>query len=120
MGNDEPEVSVPGEVVPGKEWYDYEAKYQDDSTELLVPAPLREDLAARVRNIALEAYLALGCRGLSRVDFLLDKETGGVYLNEINTMPGFTPVSMYPLVWRVSGLSYRELVDRLIELALEG
>ena len=120
LGNDEPEVSVPGEVVPGKEWYDYEAKYQDDSTELLVPAPLREDLAARVRNIALEAYLALGCRGLSRVDFLLDKETGGVYLNEINTMPGFTPVSMYPLVWRVSGLSYRELVDRLIELALEG
>ena len=119
LGNEEPEASVPGEVVPGKEWYDYEAKYQDDNTKLLVPAPIQPELAEQVRRISLQAYRALGCRGLSRVDFLLDKETGKIYLNEINTMPGFTPVSMYPLVWKATGVSYPALVDRLITLALE-
>ncbi len=119
LGNEEPEASVPGEVVPGKEWYDYEAKYQDNNTKLLVPAPIPPELTEQVREISLQAYRALGCRGLSRVDFLLDKETGEIYLNEINTMPGFTPVSMYPLVWKATGVSYPALVDRLIALALE-
>jgi len=119
LGNEEPIASVPGEVKPGKEWYDYEAKYQSEATQLIIPAPIPPDLARKVQEIAVGAYEAIGCEGLARVDFLLDKSTGELYLNEINTMPGFTDVSMYPKLWEATGITYRELVDRLIELALE-
>ncbi len=119
LGNEEPIASVPGEVKPGKDWYDYEAKYQSEATQLIIPAPIPDELAAQVREIAVGAYEAIGCEGLARVDFLLDRDTGELYLNEINTMPGFTNVSMYPKLWEATGITYRELVDRLIELALE-
>ncbi len=119
LGNEEPIASVPGEVKPGKDWYDYEAKYQSKSTQLVIPAPIPDELTRRVQEIAIGAYKAIGCEGLARVDFLLDKSTGEIYLNELNTMPGFTDVSMYPKLWEATGITYRELVDRLIELALE-
>ncbi len=119
LGNEEPRASVPGEVKPGKEWYDYEAKYQSDRTQLVIPAPISSELTLRVQEIAIKAYKAVGCEGLARVDFLLDKSSGELYLNELNTMPGFTNVSMYPKLWEATGITYRELVDRLIELALE-
>ena len=119
LGNEEPEASVPGEIRPRRDWYDYEAKYVDESTELLVPAPISEDEAERVRSLALRAYRVLEGAGLGRVDFLLCKKTGEFYLNEINSLPGFTEVSMYPRLWEASGLPYPQLLDRLIELALD-
>mgnify|MGYP005837023321 CR=1 FL=1 len=119
LGNDEPAASVPGEVVPSGEWYDYAAKYLDGASQLVIPAPLDAELAARVRELALQAFLAIDGAGLARVDFLLDKETGALWLNEVNTMPGFTPISMYAKLWAASGLAYPDLLDRLIELALE-
>lgn len=119
LGNDEPAASVPGEVVPSGEWYDYAAKYLDGASQLVIPAPLDAELAARVRELALQAFLAIDGVGLARVDFLLDKETGALWLNEVNTMPGFTPISMYAKLWAASGLAYPDLLDRLIELALE-
>jgi D-alanine-D-alanine ligase len=119
LGNDDPLVSVPGEIVPGHEFYDYEAKYLDDSSQLLIPAPLTPDLTVQVQEMARQAYQVADCAGLARIDFLLDDEDKTLYLNEINTMPGFTRISMYPKLWEASGLSYPELVNRLLELALE-
>jgi D-alanine-D-alanine ligase len=119
LGNDEPVASVLGEVVPCNEFYDYNAKYIDDQSELLIPAPLPEDLTQRIRALAVRVFIALDCAGMGRVDFLLDRETLDVYVNEINTIPGFTSISMYPKLWEASGLPYPELIDRLIELAIE-
>jgi D-alanine-D-alanine ligase len=119
LGNDEPEASLPGEIVPSGEWYDYAAKYLDGESEALLPAPIPPELAAKVQQLAIRAFLAIDGAGLARVDFLLDKETGELWLNEANTMPGFTPISMYAKMWAASGLGYQQLLDRLIELALE-
>jgi D-alanine-D-alanine ligase len=119
LGNDEPEASVPGEIRPRRDWYDYEAKYVDESTELLVPAPISESDAERVRDLAVRAYRTLEGAGLGRVDFLMERSTGAFYLNELNSLPGFTEVSMYPRLWEASGLPYPQLLDRLIELALD-
>jgi D-alanine-D-alanine ligase len=119
LGNDEPMVSIPGEIVPGNEFYDYAAKYLDDNSQLLIPARLDEAQVCEAQAMALRAYQTLDCAGLARVDFLLDDASGAFYLNEINTMPGFTRISMYPKLWEASGISYPELVDRLVELALE-
>jgi D-alanine-D-alanine ligase len=118
LGNDEPEASVPGEVLPGREWYDYEAKYSDGIAKLLIPAPLPVALAAEFRRLAIEAFRAIDAAGLARVDFFLDTDDR-IWVNEINTIPGFTRFSAYPRLWEASGLSYRALVDRLIALALE-
>jgi len=119
LGNDAPEASVPGEVIPSGEWYDYEAKYLSGASQILIPAPISLELAAQVRTLAVQAFKAIDGAGLARVDFLLHRDTGELYLNEVNTMPGFTPVSMYARMWEASGLSYPELLDRLIMLALE-
>jgi D-alanine-D-alanine ligase len=119
LGNDDPVASVAGEVVPSREFYSYEAKYIDGSSDLLIPAPLPDEISDRVRKIAVQAYKAIDCAGMARVDFLLDKDSGEVFLSEINTLPGFTSISMYPKLWAASGLPYPNLVDRLIELALE-
>jgi D-alanine-D-alanine ligase len=119
LGNDEPAASVPGEIVPSREFYSYAAKYIDDASELLIPAPLTAVQAAEVKELALLAYKALDCAGMARVDFLVDKVTGEVWLNELNTIPGFTPISMYPKLWEASDIGYSALIDRLLELALE-
>ncbi len=119
LGNDEPIASVPGEIVPSNEFYDYAAKYVDGRSELLIPAPISPELAAQAQALAVQAFLAVDGAGLARVDFLLDDAAGKLYLSEINTMPGFTSISMYPKLWEATGVSYTELMDRLIELALE-
>lgn len=118
IGNDEPVCSVVGEIVPKKEFYDYEAKYEDGQTELIIPAAVTEEQYETIRSMALTAFRALDLSGLARVDFFL-AENGTVYINEVNTMPGFTPYSMFPLLWKHSGVSYPELIERLIALALE-
>ncbi|HEY84591.1 MAG TPA: D-alanine--D-alanine ligase [Chloroflexi bacterium] len=119
LGNDDPIASAPGEVIPSREFYSYAAKYIDDSSDLLIPAPLTPAQSEAFREMAARAFQALDGAGLARVDFLMDKESGQIYLNEINTMPGFTAISMYPKLWEASGISYADLIDRLIELALE-
>ena len=119
LGNDDPVASTPGEIIPAREFYDYEAKYIDESSRLLIPAPLDEQTTKRAQVLAVAAFKAIDCAGMARVDFLLDKSGGELYVNEINTIPGFTQISMYPKLWAASGLSYSELIDRLIELALE-
>jgi D-alanine-D-alanine ligase len=119
LGNDEPIASVPGEIVPGHEFYDYEAKYLDESSQLLIPAPIDPALTQRVRELSVKAFVALDCAGMARVDFLLARGTGELYVSEVNTIPGFTRISMYPKLWEASGISYHELIDRLIQLALE-
>ncbi len=119
LGNDDPIASIPGEVVPGNEFYDYHAKYVDDTSDLLIPAPLDDEMTQRVREMALASYIALDCAGMARADFLLDKDTGELWVNELNTIPGFTQISMYPKLWEATGLPYNELIDRLIELAIE-
>jgi D-alanine-D-alanine ligase len=119
LGNDDPIASVPGEIKPGREFYDYQAKYLDENTELIIPAPIPDELAEQVRDLAVRAFRVVDCAGMARVDFLLSAETGELYVGELNTIPGFTAVSMYPKLWEASGISYPELVDRLIELALE-
>ena len=119
LGNDDPIASTPGEIIPSREFYSYAAKYLDDSSELLIPAPLDQAYTDLIQNLAIMAFKALDCAGLARCDFLLEKATGEVFVNELNTMPGFTPISMYPKLWAASGLSYSELIDRLIELAFE-
>lgn len=122
LGNDEPIASVPGEIIPSREFYSYAAKYLDDgdrASQLLIPAPLPEEMAERVRELAIRAYLAVDCAGMARVDFLLSRETGELYIGELNTIPGFTAISMYPKLWEASGIPYPELIDRLIQLALE-
>ncbi len=119
LGNDDAEASVPGEVLPAREFYDYEAKYLDAGSELRIPAPLDEGKASEIRRLALSAFAAIDGAGMARVDFLMARRTGEVFVNEINTIPGFTTISMYPKLWEASGLSYPALLDRLVELALE-
>jgi D-alanine-D-alanine ligase len=119
LGNEEPTASVPGEIVPSNEWYDYEAKYLGGESKILIPAPISETLAEQVRQMAVRAFKAIDGAGLARVDFLLDRDSEALYLNEVNTMPGFTPISMYAKMWEASGLAYGALLDRLIELAIE-
>jgi len=119
LGNDDPRASVPGEVLPSREFYSYESKYVDGTSGLVIPAPLPGETTARIQDLALRAYRAIDAAGMARVDFLIDKDSGEVYLNELNTIPGFTKISMYPKLWEASGMSYAELVDRLIELALQ-
>ncbi len=124
LGNENLRVSVPGEVLPSREFYSYEAKYIDNRSQLLIPAPLSPELTRRIQDLALRAYQAIDCAGMARADFLLEKgsstgETGALYLGELNTIPGFTNISMYPKLWEASGLPYPDLVDRLIELAME-
>lgn len=121
LGNDYPQASVVGEIHVSKkaDFYDYKAKYQDDDIGFTIPADIPGELSDRIRALAVKAYLALDCAGMTRVDFFQDRDTGELYLNEVNTIPGFTPVSMYPMMWEKTGLSYPQLVDKLIELALE-
>ncbi len=119
LGNDEPQASVVGEIIPANEWYDYADKYIDGRTAYRIPAPLDDDTTQRVRHMAIDAFKAIDGSGLARVDFLLDKDTNEIYLNELNTLPGFTQISMYPQLWEASGLPYSKLLDRLVELALE-
>lgn len=119
LGNDDPQASIPGEIIPAADFYSYEAKYHDDRSQLLIPAPISPQMVEQVQDLAIRAYKAIDCAGMARVDFLLDKDTDTLYLNEINTIPGFTRISMYPKLWNASGISYPALVDRLIALALE-
>jgi D-alanine-D-alanine ligase len=131
LGNDDPVASVPGEIVPGKEFYDYTAKYLDEGSQLIIPAKLSKADTKRVQELAIAAFKAVDCSGLARVDFLMEPGSpeksgkgsgntpGKIYLNEINTMPGFTAISMYPKLWAASGLEYSDLIDRLIQLGIE-
>lgn len=119
LGNDRPEASIPGEILPAADFYSYEAKYHDDRTELLIPAPIDSDTAELARRLAVRAFKAIDGAGMARVDFLLEKENGQLFLSEVNTIPGFTRISMYPKLWEASGLPFAALVDRLIALALE-
>jgi D-alanine-D-alanine ligase len=119
LGNDEPQASIAGEIVPSAEFYDYKAKYVDEGSQLIIPARLTKKQMKEVQEMAVRAFQAVDCSGLARVDFLMDPKNAKVYLNEINTMPGFTSISMYPKLWQASGLNYADLIDRLIQLALE-
>jgi D-alanine-D-alanine ligase len=122
LGNEEPSASVPGEVVPSREFYDYAAKYLDegeDASALLIPAPLDAAATRDIQALAIRTYRAIDGAGMARVDFLLNDETGDIYLNEVNTIPGFTPISMYPKLWEASGVPYQQLLDWLIDLALD-
>lgn len=120
LGNDEPMASIPGEILPSHEFYDYKAKYfSDGESKMIIPAELPEDKIAEFRSMAIKAYKAIDCTGLARVDFFMEKDTMKIYINEINTMPGFTKYSMYPLLWAATGLPYDRLIDQLIELAIE-
>jgi D-alanine-D-alanine ligase len=119
LGNDTPEASVVGEVIPGHEFYDFEAKYLDESLKLEIPAQVPEAVTAQVRELSRRAFLALGCEGFARIDFFYEETTGRVLVNEVNTIPGFTPKSMFPLLWAATGLAYPDLVARLVELAVE-
>jgi D-alanine-D-alanine ligase len=119
LGNDDPQASVVGEIIPANEWYDYADKYLEGRTNYLIPAPLDDATADQVRQMAIDAFRAIDGSGLSRVDFLLDKDTNKIYINEVNTFPGFTSGSMYPRLWEASGLPYPQLLDRLIGLALQ-
>jgi D-alanine-D-alanine ligase len=119
LGNETPEASVVGEIVPSGEFYDYAAKYEDGTSGLLIPAPLAPAVSEAIRALAIEAFRALDLSGMARVDFFVEKETDRVLLNEVNTLPGFTPISMYPKLWEATGLNYRGLLTRLIDLARE-
>lgn len=119
LGNYDPQASVCGEVLPSREFYSYESKYIDGTSGLEIPAKLPKEISEQIREIAVHAYKLIDCAGMARVDFFVDKDTNQVYLNELNTIPGFTSISMYPKLWEASGLSYAKLVDRLIELAME-
>lgn len=119
LGNEAPVASVLGEIIPSNEFYDYEAKYVDGKSRALIPAPLPRSLASKIRAMAVRAFRAIDCAGMARVDFFLSRKSRRVVLNELNTIPGFTSISMYPKLWEASGMSYSALLDRLIELALE-
>ncbi len=119
LGNDDPIASVVGEVRPQREFYDYVAKYVSDDSDLIIPAELTAEKANELRALAIKAYTAIDCAGLGRVDFLMDRENGRLYINEINTLPGFTNISMYPKLWEAAGVSYSDLLDRLVALAIE-
>ncbi len=118
LGNDAPEASIPGEIIPHREFYDYTAKYLEDGTQLLIPAKLKKAEVRRFQDYAVRAFRCLELRGMARVDFFLERKTGRILLNEVNTIPGFTSISMYPKLWEASGLPYSKLIDKLIELAL--
>ena len=119
LGNDDPQASVAGEIVPAAEFYDYKAKYQDEGSQLLIPAKISKAQMKKVQEMAIAAFKAVDCSGLARVDFLMEPGANGkLYLNEINTMPGFTSISMYPKLWKASGIEYADLIDQLIELGL--
>jgi len=119
LGNDDPQASVPGEVLPSREFYSYESKYIDGTSGLMIPAQLPAEVSEQIRAIAVRAYQAIDCSGMARVDFFVENDTHRIYLNELNTIPGFTQISMYPKLWEASGLPYPQLVDRLIELAMQ-
>jgi D-alanine-D-alanine ligase len=119
LGNDKPEASVPGEIVPSAEFYDYSAKYLDEGSQLVIPAKLTKSETKKVQELAIAGFRAVDCSGLARVDFLMDPKSRKIYLNEINTMPGFTSISMYPKLWAASGVGYAELISRLIQLGLD-
>ncbi len=119
LGNDNPQASVAGEIRPVADFYSYEAKYHDDRSEAFIPADIPEITSKEMREMAVRAYKAIDCAGMARVDFLLDKDTGNFFINEVNTIPGFTNISMYPKLWEASGLPYPQLVDKLIDLAIE-
>ena len=119
LGNERPQASIPGEIVPIKEFYDYAAKYLDEGSELVIPAKLTKPETKKVQELAVRAFQAVDCAGLARVDFLMDPKTRKLFVNEINTMPGFTAISMYPKLWAATGLSYPDLIDRLIQLGIE-
>ena len=119
LGNDDPQASVPGEVIPGREFYDYEAKYLDNTSRVVIPADLTDAQVREVQRLAIAAFRAVDCAGMARVDSFIDASSGKIYVNEVNTIPGFTTISMYPKMWEASGVSYSELIDRLITLALE-
>jgi D-alanine-D-alanine ligase len=119
LGNDEPQASVVGEIVPAHEFYDYDAKYLDEGSRLVIPAAIEGDLAENVRAMALRAFQAVDAAGMARVDFFMERKTGRVLVNELNTIPGFTRISMYPKLWEASGLSYPKLIERLVDLAIE-
>jgi D-alanine-D-alanine ligase len=119
LGNHEPMASVPGEIVPHREFYDYAAKYLEEGTQLLIPAKLKTAEVKKIRGLAVSAFRALQLSGMARVDFFLEKRGGRIFLNEVNTIPGFTSISMYPKLWEASGIPFSKLLDRLIELALE-
>jgi D-alanine-D-alanine ligase len=119
LGNDRPEASVPGEVIPSREFYDYQAKYVDEGSRLVIPASLTPAQSAEVRRLAVEAFVAVDAAGMGRIDFLLDGKSGQWFVSEINTIPGFTTISMYPKLWEATGLAYSTLIDRLVELAFE-
>ncbi|NLL43539.1 MAG: D-alanine--D-alanine ligase [Firmicutes bacterium] len=118
LGHNKPQASVPGEIVPAHEFYDYQAKYHNEDSRLIIPAPLDEKQVEQIQDLAVRAFQAVDCSGMGRVDFFLDQQ-GKVFVNEINTIPGFTQISMYPKLWEHSGLPYSRLLDRLIEIALE-
>jgi D-alanine-D-alanine ligase len=119
LGNDDPKASVAGEIVPIKEFYDYNAKYLDEGSQLLIPAKITKSEMKKVQALAVAAFKAVDCSGLARVDFLMDPKSRKIYVNEINTMPGFTAISMYPKLWAASGVQYPELIERLIKLGIE-
>jgi D-alanine-D-alanine ligase len=119
LGNSDPKASVPGEIVPHREFYDYAAKYLEEGTQLLIPAKLKPTQVEKFKKLAVDAFRALELSGMARVDFFLEKQGGKIYLNEANTIPGFTSISMYPKLWEASGIPFRDLIDKLIELALE-
>jgi D-alanine-D-alanine ligase len=119
LGNDSPIASIPGEILPSREFYDYEAKYMDENSRLVIPAKLTDSQVQEAKRLAIETFKALEGSGLGRVDLFLEKKTDKFYVNEINTLPGFTSISMYPKLWEASGISYAELIDRLIALAIE-
>ena len=119
LGNHDPKASVPGEIIPHREFYDYQAKYLEDGTQLLIPAKLKPSEVSKIQNYAVAAFRALELAGMARVDFFVEKKGGKIFLNEVNTIPGFTSISMYPKMWEASGIPFRELISRLIELALE-
>jgi len=119
LGNHDPQASVPGEIVPHREFYDYAAKYLEEGTQLLIPANLKPPQVQKIQKYAVDAFRSLELSGMARVDFFLEKKGGKIYLNEVNTIPGFTSISMYPKLWEASGIPFRELIDKLIELALE-
>ena len=119
LGNDNPQASLPGEIIPSREFYDYEAKYLDEHSKTIIPAELPEAQVREVQRLAVAAFRAVDCAGMARVDFFIARRSGEIFLNEVNTIPGFTTISMYPKMWEASGVSYPELIDRLIVLALE-
>jgi D-alanine-D-alanine ligase len=119
LGNHDPKASIPGEIVPHREFYDYTAKYLEEGTALIIPAKLKPSQIKKIQALAISAFRTLELLGMARVDFFLEKKGGKLYLNEVNTIPGFTSISMYPKLWEATGIPFRELIDRLISLALE-